>query len=332
MILWIINIASSSATWSSNDILVAKEINNKKIHVTPIPAIKQETEYLWNYDKSFTPNFLASFKNHVSRNTVGWIKTEYGEKVVIKDITPQEDGSFTIYSRDLDVAPQFPHTANKADLENRTKYWQERGFTQETYNIHFKNKSYQTETKRTEKIRELQHYLNLNNVTNIKDYQGGLSDIVFWNEELQNYLKPNKDGKICAFGYIGNNTRKSYLDHILEDFLREELGLTDSKIANWLSSSDGRHFADNYGENAEHLVKYAFTNYDEKGKQEGHYIVSENIDATVRKYQNRIDKEKPKTDKEAIRELKGYVFHHEKHIITEAQGGFSDRSLILEQT
>jgi len=72
-------------------------------------------------------------------------------------------------------------------------------------------------------------------------YQGGFSDELFNNDHLQQYLSGP-----TVFGYIGNFSRKAYLDDAIEAGLRKR-NLSLEKIANWLTSTDGRHFADHLG-------------------------------------------------------------------------------------
>ena len=77
-----------------------------------------------------------------------------------------------------------------------------------------------------------------------REYQ---SYLVFYNneymrfdstKELKEYVSSN-----CVFGWIGHSVRKVELDKIIEDGLRLR-GLSSSKMYNWISSSDGRHFGD----------------------------------------------------------------------------------------
>lgn len=70
-----------------------------------------------------------------------------------------------------------------------------------------------------------------------KDYQGGLSDDVFNSPAFQKYISS------CPFGWIGHGVRTKKLDVIIEAELRQR-GLSSSKMFNWPSSSDGRHFGD----------------------------------------------------------------------------------------
>jgi hypothetical protein len=69
-------------------------------------------------------------------------------------------------------------------------------------------------------------------------YQGGFSDEVFNSKELYNYVKGG------AFGWIGHSgARTAAHDKQIEKGLRKR-GISPSKMYNWISSGDGRHFGD----------------------------------------------------------------------------------------
>jgi hypothetical protein len=69
-------------------------------------------------------------------------------------------------------------------------------------------------------------------------YQGGFSDEVFRSKELYNYVKGG------AFGWIGHSgARTAAHDKQIEKGLRKR-GISPSRMHNWISSGDGRHFGD----------------------------------------------------------------------------------------
>lgn len=73
------------------------------------------------------------------------------------------------------------------------------------------------------------------------DYKGGFSDEVFHTDKLLNYIG---DGK-CVYGWMGDSqVRTPELDKVIEKGFTER-GLTPEQMYSWLSSSNGRHFADN---------------------------------------------------------------------------------------
>lgn len=87
-------------------------------------------------------------------------------------------------------------------------------------------------------------------------FQGGFSDEVFNSPSLKNYVG-NGSG---VYGWIGHSARKPELDKVIEDGLRER-GLSDEAMHNWLTSGDGRHFADSIegmktSEQIERIKKY----------------------------------------------------------------------------
>jgi len=70
-------------------------------------------------------------------------------------------------------------------------------------------------------------------------YQGGFSTMVFKSKELKRYVESGG-----AFGWIGDSSvRKKWHDELIEAGLHER-GVPPSIMYNWISSGDGRHFAD----------------------------------------------------------------------------------------
>lgn len=70
-------------------------------------------------------------------------------------------------------------------------------------------------------------------------YQGGFSDAVFRSPKLYQYV--SKGG---VYGWIGNSSvRTSEHDIQIETGLRKR-GISSSEMYNWISSSNGRHFAE----------------------------------------------------------------------------------------
>jgi hypothetical protein len=71
-------------------------------------------------------------------------------------------------------------------------------------------------------------------------YQGGFSDGVFNGKRLKDYVR---DGG-CVHGWIGHRLgRKAWHDTLIEEGLRAR-GISDEGMYSWISSSNGRHFAD----------------------------------------------------------------------------------------
>lgn len=70
-------------------------------------------------------------------------------------------------------------------------------------------------------------------------YQGGFSDEVFNTKGIQEYISDH-----CVHGWIGHSgARRKEHDWLIEKGLRER-GLKPEQMYNWISSGDGRHFAD----------------------------------------------------------------------------------------
>lgn len=110
------------------------------------------------------------------------------------------------------------------------------------------NKEYDEWEKREEKREEKKSKKNgivlWHSYDNLKKqplsvYQGGFSDEVFNTPKLQSYISNH-----ACFGWIGDSgARRKEHDILIEKGLRER-GLTADQMYNWISSSDGRHFAD----------------------------------------------------------------------------------------
>lgn len=106
-----------------------------------------------------------------------------------------------------------------------------------------RTKFYERQDKRTENERKKEGYVLWQRYEDLEKepitvYQGGFSDELFNNSYLQKYLSGGG-----VFGWIGNSSRKAYLDEAIESGLKSK-NLGEDYIATWLTSNDGRHFAD----------------------------------------------------------------------------------------
>jgi hypothetical protein len=91
-----------------------------------------------------------------------------------------------------------------------------------------------------------------------EDYQGGFSDELFNTPGIKNYV--SRGG---VFGWIGDSgTRRAEHDKAIEKGLKER-GLSYEAMSKWITSSDGRHFADSLNgklkEELEKIDKYLNT-------------------------------------------------------------------------
>ena len=100
--------------------------------------------------------------------------------------------------------------------------------------------------KRSRVVRSRKSYSGTIYVTK----QKGLSDEVFDTYILQEYMQ----GVPC--GYIGSSRRTAWSDKMLEAALRAT-GLGPHGIACWLTSTSGRHLADNLGRGAKAQKEFA---------------------------------------------------------------------------
>src|ERR1017187_10012930 len=81
-----------------------------------------------------------------------------------------------------------------------------------------------------------------------EDFQGGLSDTLFQNPIIQNYIKERElrtesYSGYNVWGYLGSNSRTIELDRRVEAVLIEQ-GLDTESMAGFLISKAGRYFAD----------------------------------------------------------------------------------------
>jgi hypothetical protein len=77
-----------------------------------------------------------------------------------------------------------------------------------------------------------------------KEYVGGFNLETFFVESLISYVERG-----ITFGYIGHSCRKIWVDKLLAEICLKHIKEED--FANWLTSTDGRHF----GDSIEHLVE-----------------------------------------------------------------------------
>lgn len=72
-------------------------------------------------------------------------------------------------------------------------------------------------------------------------YQGGFSEKVWNDKELQNYIKGCKG---LVLGYVGHPNRTDNYDRLIENTLKE-CHISSKGIAHKITSTMGRHLADN---------------------------------------------------------------------------------------
>ena len=154
-----------------------------------------------------------------------------------------------------------------ANLDSKVDHYKSLGFGDtpaDFKEVEDKHKASEEEVER--KVRALQGYVFTSGCSmdvSKEHHRGGLSTKVFDQKALQDYLNENtseEDHQICVHGYIGNSNRRFALDEFVESYLRDINHWTDHQIAVWLTSSDGRHFADSY-EKPTDCYKHGFTDY-----------------------------------------------------------------------
>lgn len=198
--------------------------------------------------------YIVKSKNFPFLNSETIKFIEEDNLLTIINVTPDE----TFYRKALHnrkpFSTDYPKTQEFKDL---VKSYTDLGWGIEDY---FNTPEFiayikRVEKRKTKKAKEkgLVLYMTYNDIKEmpISIYQGGLSDDLFNSEEIQNYLKNHP----YIYGWIGNSsTRTAVLDKAIEEGLKQR-NLSNEKIANWLTSTDGRHFAEKlYGKTLENQL------------------------------------------------------------------------------
>lgn len=152
----------------------------------------------------------------------------------------KSDKKFSDMSRGLRFGEGF---AGTPEFKLHVQSYVEKGWITERIENSDKDAYDQREKKRTEERKKAEGIVLWMDYEKYKAdtklYQGGFSDGVFNSEGIQNYIK--RGG---AFGWIGHScARRAEHDKIIEKGLRER-GISDKSMYYWITSGDGRHFAD----------------------------------------------------------------------------------------
>jgi hypothetical protein len=141
------------------------------------------------------------------------------------------------YNRSL---RQRREDATKEEMDELVKLYIDKGFSKEEPLI--KNINYQQKKQVENMFRKNLGFvlIDYEKDRNPEEFQGGLSDKLFKNKILQDYLKS------IAFGYIGAFGRTFSGDRLVEKTLREH-NFSDTEISLFMTSRSGRHFADGLG-------------------------------------------------------------------------------------
>lgn len=137
------------------------------------------------------------------------------------------------HNRNLNTEAFNTHVDHICEVE---RYLREHAWLDEQMHKHWADESHNEEVRRSIDGYIFPSY-EKKKAMSIAEHQGGFSDAVFNEPELQNYLSGNTSG------YIGHYVRKKELDTVLE---REFLAVNPDTalFAMWLTSSGARHFGD----------------------------------------------------------------------------------------
>jgi len=157
-----------------------------------------------------------------------------------------DDSDETFYKKALNQRSLKNDFSRTPEFENLIQKYESQGWERENKNSWVRQtlrNIYEENLEEEKRKREKEGYVIPMWASNMEpgSYKGGFSEEVFRNSHLQDYL--SKGG---CFGWIGHLVRKPQLDAYLENkFMRLES--EEDKInlfSVWLTSTDGRHFAD----------------------------------------------------------------------------------------
>lgn len=212
------HIHSSNSSWSSNDVWVEVNTTLKELDFAP----EANTRIV---SKKF-PMLDGQFINEI-----------YGDKLFLELSLESEkkfnNGRFSLSSPDIHKSPEFL---------NLVQSYIDKGFIKHVQTP--EQKAYSDRKEAASRIKDKKQGLVLwmgceALKENTKLFQGGFSDEVFNSVGIQNYVSRG-----FAYGWIGHSgARTATHDKQIEAGLRKR-GISPSKMFNWITSSDGRHFGD----------------------------------------------------------------------------------------
>jgi hypothetical protein len=326
-----ISICSSGATWSSRDGQIARKLNGELISLKPQAGIIDESEHEWDLDVGFVENLRSQCEGRISRNTDAGVVHFPEGAVSFSTVTVDRRGNVLLSGEDRTYGSslRFLREATPAQMGERALHWSRLGFSHETHKsiVDTLLLDWAEYDKERNELRRAKGYLfpTKDEAKAIEHFQGGLSFEAFNHPSLVSYINNCSviDGRILAWGYIGNSSRLPHLDRALETYLREVLRWNTEQIAVWLTSSNGRHFADEY-DGAEFLVKWGFADYTDESAPRMN-VIKKDQPATIQHFQGIIDASAPVIDVVKVRELSGFVNWRSGDTPPEHyQGGFSN--------
>jgi hypothetical protein len=122
-----------------------------------------------------------------------------------------------------------------------------------------------------------------------------------------------------------SSTRTPHRDKALEIYLKEGLGWENTEIAEWATSTNGRHFGDGYT-SLEWLLSYRFKNYQ---KDIVTYIPEKHRHQFTELLQPLFDQNEKSINRPLLRKLNGHIWWEENTTKIHTQGGLSDNLYAL---
>lgn len=220
---------------------------SKHIHST-FASFSSNDTFLKVFTTSDKIDFNTEIGEVITSNNYPFINGEIIKEISgddkFKAIYVEEDKTF--YNKGLNSRRGFMNDGyhKTDDFKALIKSYCDKGWSIEKGQNAAQKAFWKRETKKQEVIDKKEGLVLWMSYDNRKKqpltiYQGGFSDEVFNTKELQDYISGHS-----AYGWIGDSgTRKAAHDKVIEQGLRER-GLSPQAMYNWISSSDGRHFAD----------------------------------------------------------------------------------------
>jgi hypothetical protein len=261
-----VTIATTNATWSTDHACVYLQLplgTRPQIKWSGIPAILEENPVNWDITQAFHENLVAIASSRIDRTTPFATVTHQGADLPISNFRVYGD-TILLEVRDQSIRPRG---RGKVSPQHRLWYYKGLGFTQYRFSSDVPHlaDAIQLFCKEDRVYQEGVHAAHGFIIPYPKPpdcFQGGLSIELYSNPALQSYIQEsiNKEGYATCLGYLGNSNRRAGHDRILEDFMRSVLDWSSDQIAAWMTSGQGRHFADSY-EGIDSLTHHIFTDF-----------------------------------------------------------------------
>lgn len=216
-----------------------KTVIIKHIHSCFASASSNDV-WLYNIIAAKDIDFVAKEESHIKSEKHSFINNaivdEVSEDKFLSVVYLKSDKTFSkkgLAERNF-IGEGYHNTQEFLDL---VKYYIEKGFKSTERPEELIKFYRRREEKEMKRLKAAGHVLWMDyKDRKPEDYKGGFSDEVF--KEMFDYVSRG-----AVFGWVGHMVRTAVLDKAIEEGLRKR-GLSCSKMVNWITSGDGRHFGD----------------------------------------------------------------------------------------